>query len=383
MYFKKEVIKLSRENDPTSTDIGDYMKVFACTAVIMQSVLSLVLTVKPSYADQNIIGIIYNLVKFTAPAFIFGILYTTTRTVQIKSWKKYPAYLSNQWSALFVPTIYWTFIYLIVFPNVQQAKPFNSLTSFLWQFINGNAAPHLWYNTMMLQFVILMPFFWSLSKLVQNIPHSTKWILIFTAIFFTAWIYFYDLNVLNGSHHNSWYLLDRIFLSFIIYGILGVVAWCRRQDFEKWIIHNNFIFIASFFLTFYWTNYESFSFGYPVKLSYSPYYKPSMTLYALTVIGLIAIFAIQQINKNAASLPIFHFLATYAYRAYLSNVFWLQIIWRLIGQKLALENSLLAIISCYLLTWGLSFGSAYLFHIIWFKLKATIDTKRSSKRSIE
>jgi peptidoglycan/LPS O-acetylase OafA/YrhL len=353
-------------------DIGDYMKVFACTAVMMQTVLSLVLSTNPSFSYQTPIGIIYNLVKFTAPAFIFGILYTTTRTTNQNSWSDYGGYMKKQWSALFVPTIWWTLTYLLIFPNVQQVNKFNDLPSFAWHFINGNAAPHLWYNTMMLQFIILMPLFWSLAHFVKNNVNRGILTLALTIILYGAWIYFYDVEVFHGPHETSWYLLDRLFISFVIYGIFGVISWMFRDKFEKFIKKSFPILVILFLATFYWTNKELFSFGYPVNLGNAPYYKPSMTLYALLVIGLVAALAIRHINKRSSALPVFHFLATYAYRAYLSNVFWLQIIWRIFGGNLAGVNPILAIIVCYLLTWVLSFTSAYVFHILWFKVKHSL-----------
>ena len=364
-------MKIKKDITPKA-DIGDYMKVFACTAVMMQTVLSLVLSTNPSFSYQTPIGIIYNLVKFTAPAFIFGILYTTTRTTNENTWGDYGSYLKKQWSALFVPTIWWTLAYLLIFPNVQQVNKFNSFGSFCWHFINGNAAPHLWYNTMMLQFIILMPLFWALAHWIKN--NNTRGIItiVLTAILFGAWIYFYDVQVFHGPHEQSWYLLDRIFISFVIYGIFGVVAWMFRDKFEKFLKKAFPILVILLIAVFYWTNRELFAFGYPVKLSNAPYYKPSMTLYALLVIGLIATLAIRHINTDSKALPVFHFLATYAYRAYLSNVFWLQIIWRLGSGFLPQINPIVTIIVCYLLTWILSFASAYTFHIVWSKVKNMI-----------
>ena len=122
----------SRLDNTRPADIGDYMKVFACTAVMMQTVLGVVLGTNPPDNAQTFIGIVYNLVKFTAPAFIFGILYTTTRTTGNNSWNNYGGYMKKQWSALFVPTIWWTLAYLLIFPDVQQVNQFNSVGSLLW-----------------------------------------------------------------------------------------------------------------------------------------------------------------------------------------------------------------------------------------------------------
>lgn len=60
-------------------DIGDYLKVFACTAVMSQPIISMIMGPKQPTNVQDIFGVFYNLVKYTAPAFIFGILYTTIR----------------------------------------------------------------------------------------------------------------------------------------------------------------------------------------------------------------------------------------------------------------------------------------------------------------
>ena len=164
----------SDQKDEYIADIGDYLKVFACTAVMLQPILGLVLKLHPSVEIQSLVGVFYNLVKYTAPAFIFGILYTTLRTNPNSNWQNYGSYLGKQWHALLVPTIWWTLIYLIGMPWVQQREHFHNFKSFLWQFVNGNAAPHLWYNTMMLQFIILMPLFWQLGRFVNNNPRRGK-----------------------------------------------------------------------------------------------------------------------------------------------------------------------------------------------------------------
>lgn len=138
------------------TDVGDYLKLGACTAVMAQPILTDALASGPSIAMQTGIGVVYNLVKYTAPAFIFGILYTTTRLTLNQTALTYTDYLRQQWHALFIPTIWWTTIYLILMPQLQQGSQYHDWRGFFWQFVNGNAAPHLWYNTMMLQFIILI-----------------------------------------------------------------------------------------------------------------------------------------------------------------------------------------------------------------------------------
>ncbi len=355
-------------------DIGDYLKVFACTAVMSQPIMSLIINLPQSQQTQVGFGILYNLVKYTAPAFIFGILYTTIRTSDLNGHFSYFKHLQKNWSNLFVPTIWWTLIYLLGMPWLQQGNKFNSFGTFCWQFINGNAAPHLWYNTMMLQFIILMPFFWLISRYVRNNIKRGFAVAIVTLILYLSWLAFYDYYVFHGVHQNDWYLLDRVFISFFIYAVFGGLAWQFRSYFNEFITKFWWLIVVIFILCFIWTNYELSQFGYPLNFYNAPYYKPSMTFYCLAVICLIAAFCLYQVRKRQInSLKIFHFLAIYAYRAYLANVFWNQLIWHGLNMQYhAKFHPFLTLFGCWLLTWILSFSSAYLLHMWWTKVKKMI-----------
>lgn len=355
-------------------DIGDYLKVFACTAVMSQPIMSIIINLPQSQQTQVGFGILYNLVKYTAPAFIFGILYTTIRTSDLNGHFSYFKHLQKNWSNLFVPTIWWTLIYLLGMPWLQQGNKFNSFGTFCWQFINGNAAPHLWYNTMMLQFIILMTFFWLISRYVRNNIKRGFAVAIVTLILYLSWLAFYDYYVFHGVHQNDWYLLDRVFISFFIYAVFGGLAWQFRSYFNEFITKFWWLIVVIFILCFIWTNYELSQFGYPLNFYNAPYYKPSMTFYCLAVICLIAAFCLYQVRKRQInSLKIFHFLAIYAYRAYLANVFWNQLIWHGLNMQYhAKFHPFLTLFGCWLLTWILSFSSAYLLHMWWTKVKKMI-----------
>lgn len=343
-----------------SADIGDYLKVAACTAVILQSVLTLALKQPLSTTDQWVIGLSYNAVKFTAPAFIFGILFTTTRTTYPSQLSAYPHYLKRQWSALFMPSIFWTTIYLLGMPQVQQGTPFHSVKTFAWQFVNGNAAPHLWYNTMMLQFILLMPLFWWLARIATN-PDRVKLILLMTLIDCALWVVFYDVTVWHGPHQQSWYLFDRFNLSFMGYAILGTLAARFSKPLAHKLIRHRWLLRLSWCVLFGLTIGLLIHTGLPIHLNVTSYIQPAMIGYDLATIGLIVSFAHNQIHRHTRSVPMVHWLAIYAYRAYLANIFWLQLIWTLGGRWLSVAP-LPVIVSCYLVTWGCSFASAYGLH---------------------
>lgn len=359
--------KFSHSSD---TDIGDYLKLFACTAVMLQTVLAFVLKLTVSETSQIFIGIIYNLIKFTAPAFIFGILYTTTR--KTISTGRYQPYLKQQWHSLFVPTIWWTMIYLLITPDLQQVYHYDDLKTFLWQFVNGNAAPHLWYNTMMLQFILLMPLFWLIGRWCATSTKRGLLVASITTAVYLAWISFYDQEVFHGPQMGHWYLLDRFFLSFLAYGIFGTLAWQYRQAvnrfFRTWWPIGCLIFLGSF----YWINNELFQFGFPIKLTNAPYYKPTMVLYDLTVISLIATLAITQLDHRSPVNRVVHLLAVFTYKAFLSNAFWTELLWLAGVKQLVLHHLWLGIATLYLGTWLLSFASAFAIHFVWQKLLVTI-----------
>lgn len=353
----------------SQADIGDYLKLGACTAVMAQSLIGLVLTTQPTTQVQIGLGILYNLVKFTAPAFIFGILYTTMRVTLPQSQLTYGHYLRQQWHALFIPTIWWTLIYLVLLPNLQQRQAYHNLFGFLWQFINGNAAPHLWYNTMMLQFIVLMPLFWYLATWCQQSWQRGMSLLLATVLFASGWLWFYDQQVFYGPHMQDWYLFDRLFVSFLLYAVLGVLAWQYRYFVNHYLPRIWWAFIGLFGLSFYWINRELLVFGQPLKLVNAPYYKPSMTIYALAVIGLLTIVALFQIKQHLPITTWVHRFAQFAYKAYLANVFWAQLLWVSFGRALTIQHPWLGLGVCYLLTWLLAFASAFSLHGLWQKIK--------------
>lgn len=349
-------------------DIGDYLKVFACTAVMMQPTISLVLATKPDHQTQFTLGIIYNLVKYTAPAFIFGILYSTTRTHEGAGVRQYPAYMKGAFQSLFVPSFWWTLVYLIVMPWVQQVAAYHNAGSFIWNFVNGNAAPHLWYNTMMLQFIILMPLFWALARLVEQQPQRGMIVAILTIIGYALWLDFYTLM----ANHGDWYLLDRFFVSFSIYGVLGVLAVKFADQVNHWLLKFWWLSLTVLGLAFLWTNYELDQAGFPLNLSKADYYKPSMTLYSLAVIACVAALCLYNTKRHHdRMLKAMHYLAAFAYKAYLSNIFWLQIVWHLSNRgNLHTAHPLGTLFLCWAVTWVLSFMSAVGLNQLWSRFKA-------------
>ncbi len=325
-------------------DLGDYCKAFAYTAVISQPILASLLTTHTTHQSQLVIGLLYDLVKYTAPAFIFGILYSMMRTHD-ESTFNLPQYYRGTWSLLFVPSIWWTAIYLLFMPWVQQVQHWHNFSTFCWQFINGNAAPHLWYNSMMLQYIILVPLFWLISRWVgHNLAHCLI-LLTTVVILYFGYLAFYDYYVFHGPH---------------------------MHDHFEWFVRRSIVWLLVIFAAILvWTNRELFGFGFPVSLYNATYYKPSMTLYCMVIITLIAaLFFYDQRVRNFGRLSVMHFIATYAHRAFLSNIFWEQLFWHgLRMQQYAAAHPLWVLVATWGFTWVVSLNCAWLVHHGWLYLK--------------
>ena len=64
------------ENKEIKINISDFQKVFAVTAVMLQTILSFALANTHNETTAACIGTLYVMVKYTAPLFIFAIVYT-------------------------------------------------------------------------------------------------------------------------------------------------------------------------------------------------------------------------------------------------------------------------------------------------------------------
>lgn len=158
----------------------------------------------------------------------------------------------------------------------------------------------------------------------------------------------------------DWYLFDRFFMSFLLYGNLGVISAIFFEYYCDFLYKWKNLIIGIFILSFIAINLELFHYGLPIKLINAPYYKPSMSFYDLSVIFLISFIGLRISEKRQHFSKLIHKLAGIAYLAYLPNAMWSWIIWTNFGKKLFEMNTLLGIIIVYLLTWILSFATAVL-----------------------
>ncbi|MDY7993575.1 MULTISPECIES: acyltransferase family protein [Paenibacillus] len=365
---------------------SDILKVFAVSGAILQSVLGMLLKYAHTNTDLALLGVIYNLVKYTAPVFIFAIVYGMVMNNQHT---RVSHFYKEKFSELVIPYFLWASASLLFFPHIQVNQHVTSFWTLIESYVLGNSSPQYWYTVMMLQFQLLMPViifvcYKYLAKPLRVIP-----LLIVSFIIFGAWVWMYYTYVFHGAYASSLLYLDRFFVSYFIYALLGGIAWVFKGKFDGVLRRIQFILIPVMLLILIWINREFFSFGFKhMSFGNLIYLKPSMTLYSLVVIFLIYMLARHLISVNSRSLPYYKWFSTYAYRAFTANVFILVIVLRLVGDLVSQLPLFVALLLVYLTTVACSFGVVYAFAQIkvkvcreWLLLKQKKSAQHQSKIS--
>lgn len=117
------------------------------------------------------------------------------------------------------------------------------------------------------------------------------------------------------------------------------------------------LIITLFIVTYLWTRDKFLAYHQPTNLVLDIYYVTSMAIYALAVIFLIYLICVAKkslsMGEDSKNNP---FLAFYAYRAFLANFFWDQILWQQLNFKEITEKSLiLGLLLIWIFTWILSY----------------------------
>lgn len=129
---------------------------------------------------------------------------------------------------------------------------------------------------MMLQFIILMPLFWWLARLVTHHPYRAISIICGILLLEGVWFYSYDLQILHGPLKERFYFFDRLFVSFLIYAVAGTLLWQFRSQAAPFLMCHWLMQVILWLILFYIVTINFFSYGLPVKLTNATYYLLSM-----------------------------------------------------------------------------------------------------------
>ncbi|MBA2877982.1 surface polysaccharide O-acyltransferase-like enzyme [Anoxybacillus kamchatkensis] len=331
------------------------MKSLAFLAVVFQSALLYVMNHRSPHAEEAImISILFQVVKFSAPVFVFLVgFHIAQQTDAIH----YSRYMSHKWRELIVPYITWSFIYLILFSSHSHA--FEAVK----QLLLGETAPHLWYVVMIIQFhlliVAIVPFFRWLNE-----KKYWKLFIIVSAITYMGFITFISPIVQSKSYIHY---VDRTFLAYFFYFCLGSMAAYTLPSWRKFVIRaiplNTFLFLSLFIFV----GYELFiSQGvFSIDLSAITYLKPSMVLYVTSEIVLLYGLSITIVQTKSRLYTTLRFVSRYTYGAYIGHVFFLYMFAPTIPTTI---YSLLQAVILFTITTVSSVGICYMIHATPFSL---------------
>lgn len=149
------------KGQPINLNISDFLKVFAVASVILQTVLSYVLIHSPQTEAMNSIGSFYRMSKYSAPMFIFAIIYNMVLKSQAKS---YLEFLKEKFYELVLPYVVWSSLYLYAFPSLQQRMPYETPLGFLGKVLSGDGAG----TSMVCRNDVAIPIIYAVFYLVGN-----------------------------------------------------------------------------------------------------------------------------------------------------------------------------------------------------------------------
>ncbi|WP_394523332.1 acyltransferase family protein [Lacrimispora sp. JR3] len=313
-----------REALSTKTTIPDILKVFAVLSVMMQGILGAMMKQDLTISQQAQSVVILDLVKYSAPFFIFAICFDISKIKNVP----YKTHVFHKAKELLVPYFLWTTVYILI-----DLSNYHSVKDILKGYLLGSSAPHTWYLVMMFQFHLLVPVLWYLHAKLSKDRKKIGPVLLAAFIFYTAFVYYYDTYIFGGRTNPILLYFDRSFIGFSIYAILGTVASSNVEKWESFVSKAKLAVLPLICMFFLIENREMFSYGMEhIKLSNSLYLRISTFCYDVFAIIAVYGFGLVLIKNHSKLLVPFRFLAQYAYRAYLANYFLIFVLIKIMGE---------------------------------------------------
>lgn len=323
----------------------------AFLAVVLQS--SLLYTMNQgniTLEHSLIIGMLFNLAKFSAPAFIFIVGFHLIR--QYTKQMVYTEYIYEKTAHLIAPYFFWSIVYLFIANQVV------TMEGALKGLFLGTAAPHLWYVIMMFQIHLLFPllctlFYWFKQR-THNQQDIYKYMVIFATLYFLL-MWYSSHYIFNGEKLTSSAILqytDRSFFFYSFYFVMGGIAAVALKAWRAFVTKHIPLFTILFFILFLYINYELFSFyGVDsIHLTVSTYLKPSMFLYIVCEIFILYVLSIMIVQRRGTLYKTLHFIGSYTYGAYLAHFFFLHLSTKLLSLFTIQANTILYSLLLFLMT---------------------------------
>lgn len=245
----------------------EILRALAFLVIVLQHVMAVHIGSSSMSLYSSVLScVVLTIIRFGVPAFIF-----MTGFVLFYNYKSldYPGFIRKRFVQVILPYLVWSIFYSWV--SSSNGVIFDNPTNFLWEtaghILRGDAAYHLWFMVLIIQFYILFPLF---KKPVERLNERGKWgvLLKGLAVFqFGALMLYHGVLPAfyrqdgNGIINGLIYFRDRNFLFWIFYFVLGGVLALNLERGRELLRKYLPFLISGWLITFAYVLYVSLKSG--------------------------------------------------------------------------------------------------------------------------
>lgn len=353
-----DVTEKTEVKEKAKASTVDILRVCAVLGCMWQALI--VLLSKGTTGADFTHGIMFEtIVKYTAATFIFANVFDLAKLRNIK----YGPHMKTKIKNIIVPYVLWTLVYMFMYMFLLHTSNYSNIWDVFKAMIFGTAAPNLWYTVMMFQFELLVIPIILISKKIQNNRKLVPVLLIIAFIAYFIFLYIYDTFAFKTTNVYLSYM-DRTFIMYSIYAVLGIVAATYENKWNKFIDKVRYLAIPCIILVYAVSISIQFSKN-PISFDNISYLTPIMFAYNVLMIIIIYALARAIIKHVPNALTKLKWLNTYAFRTYLSYIVYLYIsVYIVFGDKINNIPYIVRLILVYAMTATLTYLSSFVLHVI-------------------
>lgn len=294
----------------------DVLRTAAFVAVAVQHILG-------AYArrydigssEKVIVAASFEPLRFAVPLFVM--LFGAALFYVYREPPRYVPYLVKRARQLVIPYAIWTAVYLW-----YAEKPV-TLRGVARGMVYGDASYHLWYVTMILQFVVLVPLFFAARNGLRRCCTNRRRMMAASVVLLGAWLVLLALRPGDGWAHQilvTW--RTRGFLLWTGYFALGALCGFSPEAFAKWarrlIVPAGMISVGAVGYAI-WLSVRTVYQDGAVNFNCVSYFSPGYAL--LTMVTILFLYGVAEwLTRWRTVQRVCGFVGRHSYEAYLAHV---------------------------------------------------------------
>ena len=294
----------------------DVLRTAAFAAVAVQHILG-------AYArrydigssEKVIIAASFEPLRFAVPLFVM--LFGAALFYVYREPPRYVPYLAKRVRQLVIPYGIWTAVYLW-----YAEKPV-TLRGVVRGMVYGDAGYHLWYVTMILQFVVLVPLFFAVRNGLRRCCTTQRRMIVASVALLGVWLLLLACRPSDGLAHQilvTW--RTRGFLLWTGYFALGALCGLSPEIFAKWarrlIVPTGLISVGAVGYAM-WLSVRAVYQEGAVNFNCVSYFSPGYAV--LTMVSILFLYGVAEwLARWRAVQWVCGFVGKHSYEAYLAHV---------------------------------------------------------------